>query len=263
MSAHRSPWTNISIASFLSMGFRGLLRCSTTCLWIWMATAIGCQFASRGQNSTGVQLFQQGRYNEALQYFEAAKQSSPANPDAYYNLASTYHKLGVVNKDTKMLDQAESLYNQCLDIAPNHVDCHRGLAVMLVESNRQDKAFNLLKNWANRTPNLSDPRLELSRLYQEFGQTKVAEQFLDEALAMDPNNARAWASKGKMRESAGDLQLALQNYQQSLTINNLQPEIFQRVAALNVRLASANVPGTGSSTGGNAITSQVPQATRY
>ena len=237
----------------------------TRCLVLLLTCPlVGCQMASMNQNSTGVQLFQQGRYNEALQYFEAAKQSSPTNPDSYYNLASTYHKLGVVNKDTKLTDQAEALYNQCLDIAPNHVECHRGLAVMLVESNRQDKAFNLLKNWANQNPNLSDPRIELSRLYQEFGQTKVAEQFLDEALAMDPNNARAWSSKGKMRESAGDLQLALQNYQQSLTINNLQPELYQRVAALNVRMASNSLNGTTSTnSGGTTITSQNSQPPRY
>lgn len=130
-------------------------RAVVCCLgWVLLCASTGCHLASSGQNSTGVQLFQQGRYNEALQYFEAAKQSSPANADSYYNLAATYHKLGVVNKDTKMIDQAEALYNQCLDIAPNHVECHRGLAVMLVESNRQDKAFNLLKNWANRNPNL-------------------------------------------------------------------------------------------------------------
>ncbi len=71
MSAHRSPWTNISIASFLSVGFRGLLRCSTTCLWIWMATAIGCQFASRGQNSSVSNSFNKADTHEALQYFEA------------------------------------------------------------------------------------------------------------------------------------------------------------------------------------------------
>ena len=232
-------------------------------------TSSGCRWTSNGQNTSGVQLFQQGRFAEALQQFETAKRSDPTNPDVYYNLASTYHKMGVANKDQKLIDQAEALYHQCLDLSANHVECHRGLAVLLVENNRQDKAFTFLKNWANQAPNVSDARLELSRLYQEFGQSKVAEQYLNEALAMDPNNSKAWAARGRMRETAGDLQQAIQNYQQSLAINKQQPEVYQRVAAINVRLASNNPSGVPSTTtanniGSGNITSQVPVTTpRY
>jgi Tfp pilus assembly protein PilF len=183
-----------------------------------------------------------------LQYFEQAKQTDAANPDTYYNLASTYHKLGVAAKDPKMLDNAESIYNQCLDLSPNHVDCHRGLAVLLVDKGQADKGFTLLKNWAARNPTMADPRIELARLNQEFNQNKVAEQYLNEALALDPNNYRAWAFKGNMRESAGDLMQAVQNYNQSLALNAAQPELYQRIGALNVRLSQAPPPTSPATT---------------
>ncbi len=95
-----------------------------------LGLATGCRVTSMGQNTMGVRLYQQGRYSEALQQFQTAQVSDPSNPDTYYNLASTYHKLGVAQKDAKLIEQAESLYNQCLDLQPNHVDCHRGLAVL-------------------------------------------------------------------------------------------------------------------------------------
>jgi Tfp pilus assembly protein PilF len=193
-------------------------------------------------------MFNQGRYAEALQYFEQAKQTAPADPDTYYNLASTYHKLGVSAKDQKMLGNAEAMYNQCLDLSPNHVDCHRGLAVLLVDSGQADKGFTLLKNWASANPTLSEPRIELARMHQEFNQNKAAEQYLDEALAMDPNNYRAWAYKGNMRESSGDLMQAIQNYQQSLALNATQPELYQRIGALNVRLAQGPTPPAAPTT---------------
>lgn len=196
----------------------------------------GCKFGPSSPNGSGVALYQQGRYAEALNYFESAKQSDPSNPDTYYNLASTYHKLGNASKDKKMLENAEALYNGCLDLAPNHVDCHRGLAVLLVDTGRSDRAFELLKRWAQRSPGLSDARVELARLNQEFNQPKIAEQYLDEALAMDPNNAKAWAARGKMRESSGELMQAVKNYQQSLALNAQQPELYQRISALNVRM---------------------------
>lgn len=208
----------------------------------------GCHFGARSQNGKGVTMFQQGRYAEALQYFEQAKQTDAANPDTYYNLASTYHKLGVAAKDPKMLDNAESIYNQCLDLSPNHVDCHRGLAVLLVDKGQADKGFTLLKNWAARNPTMADPRIELARLNQEFNQNKIAEQYLNEALALDPNNYRAWAFKGNMRESAGDLMQAVQNYNQSLALNAAQPELYQRIGALNVRLSQAPPPTSPATT---------------
>ena len=207
------------------------------------------------QNGSGVALYQQGRYAEALHTFEQAKQSDPTNPDTHYNLASTYHRLGTAAKDQKMLDNAEAIYNQALELSPNHVECHRALAVLLVETGRSDKAFTLLKRWAQRSPNVSDARVELAKLHQEFNQTKIAEQYLDEALAMDPNNSRAWAERGRLRENSGELMQAVQNYQQSIALNSLQPDLYQRIGALNVRLTQ-NV----LSTTGNNIIAGAPSA---
>ena len=215
-----------------------------------IALCLAANGCSMGKSVSGVALYQQGRYAEALQVFEQAKQTDPTNADTYYNLASTYHRLGNNAKDKKMLENAEAIYNQCLDLSPDHVECHRALAVLLVDTGRSDKAFALVKNWAQRSPRLSDPRVELARLHQEFNQTKIAAQYLDEALAMDPNNARAWAARGRMRETSGELMQAVQNYQQSLAINSVQPELYQRIGALNVRMAQNAVSSTGTTIAG-------------
>jgi tetratricopeptide (TPR) repeat protein len=198
-----------------------------------------------------------------MQQFQTALSSDPSNPDAYYNLASTYHKVAIAQKDQQLIDQAESLYNQCLDLSPNHVDCHRALAVLLAESGRPDSAVRLLKNWAGTNPQNSDPRIELGRLYQELGENQLAEQYLDEALAVNPSDYRAWTAKGQMREASGDLNQALQNYQQSLALNSLQPDIYQRVASLNVRIAQNSLTNPPSGTGWTAQTPQPGAAPRY
>ena len=112
----------------------------------------GCRWTSTGQNALGVQYHNQGLYTDALQQFQTALTSDPSNPDAYYNLAATYHKVAVAGKDQRLIEQSESLYNQCLDLSPNHVDCHRGLAVLLAETGRPDSAMRLLKNWAAANP---------------------------------------------------------------------------------------------------------------
>lgn len=199
----------------------------------------GCQWAASSQNTTGAQLYEQGQYSAALQQFQQVVATDPENADGYYNLAATNHRLGNQRRDPNLLAQAESLYNQCLDHQPNHVECHRGLAVLLVDTGRPDRAFDLMKNWAAQNPNYADPLVELARLYEEAGKSDVAKKYLEDAVQRDAGNSRAWLALGNLREQNGDLEQAMRNYQQSLAINNMQPEVSERVAMLS-RQISAN-----------------------
>ena len=221
---------------------------ATRCILLAGAFGIaapGCRFVADGQNATGVKLFQQGQYQVAMQHFQAALARDPKNADAYYNLASSLHKLGKARGDRAMLQQAETLYNQCLDHQPDHVECHRALAVLLVETGRSDKAFTLLKNWGIRKPDLADPRIELARLYDEFGDKDSARRQLEYAVALDPKNPRLLVALGHLREESGDYRQALLNYQRALQLNPHQPALAQRIASLRGTLGIQGplVPG--------------------
>ncbi len=220
-------------------------------------TISGCRWAASGQNTIGARLYQQGQYSAALQQFQKVIATDPDNADGYYNLAATNHKLGLQQKDQKMLNQAEALYNQCLDHAPNHVECHRGLAVLLIDTKRPDRAFALMKNWANQNPNDSEPRIELARLYEEANNPELALKYLEDAVQKDANNSRAWLALGRLRERTGDYAQAAQNYEKSLSINNQQPIAWQRLNELNQRLAS----GSGTQNSANATQIATPNGT--
>jgi len=204
-----------------------------------LVAAPGCQWAASGQNATGARLYEQGQYSAAMQQFQKVIATDPNNADGYYNLAATKHRLGLQRNDAEMLGQAEALYNQCLDHAPNHVECHRGLAVLLIDTGRPDRAFALMKNWASQNPNFAEPRIELARLYEEANDSDTALKYLEDAVQKDANSSRAWLALGRLREQSGDYVQAVQNYQRSLAINNMQPFATERVAALN-RQISAN-----------------------
>ena len=199
----------------------------------------GCQLAAKGQNAEGVRLFEQAYYQGALTRFQQAVQTDPQNADGYYNLARTYQQLGKANQNKAELDQAESLYNQCLDRNHDHQDCHRGLAVLLRDQGRTPEAFRLLEGWSERSPTLAGPKIELARLHEEAGNRDAAKQQLVEAVAADPNNAKALAALGKLREETGNAVQALSDYQRSLAINRFQPQVAARVAALQTALAPA------------------------
>ncbi len=217
----------------------------------------GCgSFAAQGLNAEGVRLFDQTRYQEAVQNFQKAVDNDPASADALYNLASVYHRTGTLYSRPADLAQAEQYYNLCLGRDPRHADCYRGLAVLLVQQGRTEEAFRRIQSWADGNPASPDPKIELARLSEELGDPTAARQHLAEALLADSGNARALAALGRLSEQAGDRVRALQNYQQSLVADRFQPEVASRVATLQSAVGAS--PAAGSPAAGTLL---APRAT--
>lgn len=210
-----------------------------SCRWPLLAGMLlaltGCgEFSAQGRNAEGVRLYQQARFQEAMQQFQQATYDDPRDANAYYNLAATYHRTGQLEHRQSDLDQAECYYNQCLDRNANHTDCYRGLAVLLAGQGRKEDAFRLVEGWVLRRPDAADAKIELARLNDEFGNRQAAKDQLIEALAVEPENSRALAALGKIREDAGDRAQALANYQRSFLRDNRQAEVATRIAALQI-----------------------------
>lgn len=247
-------WTKNAAMGSITTALRRLGQVNALLLFAALLAILpGCRMAADGQNQQGVRLFQQGQFQPAMQKFQQALATDPKNADAYYNMAASMHNLGSTKKDNEMLAQAEALYNQCLDIDENHVDCHRGLAVLLKETDRSDRSFALLKNWVNSQPNLADARVELARAYEEAGDLETAKLHLNHAVGLDQTNFRAWAALGHIREETGDVDQALTNYQRSLDLNHFQSGVAERVATLS-RNARGNLNGTTAPDGTRTVT---------
>jgi len=207
----------------------------------------GCGLRAQGHNVSGVQYYQQGNYPVALARFQEAQRANPQNPDSYYNQAALLHQRGLQTRNTIDLQQAEVLYNTCLRYDPNHVDCHRGLAVLLTETGRTREAFTLLTNWAAASPQSADAEVELARLSEEVGDNRNAEAYLTEALRRDMKNWRAHAALGRQRELMGRYAEAKQNYERAYSINSSQAQLASKVQEMNMKLATSAVPGSNNS----------------
>ena len=99
---------------------------------------------------------------------------------------------------------------------------------------------------------LADARVELARLYEEFGDKETATRNLEEALAADTASARAWAALATIREDSGDYPQALANYQRSYDLNPIQPQIAERIAALQ-NVLGTSVPVVAPATGTRVV----------
>jgi tetratricopeptide (TPR) repeat protein len=89
-----------------------------------------------------------------------------------------------------------------------------------------------MKNWSISSPNVAASRVELARLYEEFGDKQSAATWLNQALAVNPYDARALAAMGKMREEQGDIPQAIDNYRRAYAVNPAAPGVAERLAVL-------------------------------
>lgn len=219
-------------AAALFAGFCGLLT-----------TAGGChQFSSQSYNAEGVRMLSAYRTDEALDCFEKAVAADPQNPDAYYNLGNVYHQVArqkTVDNEPDF-QRAVYYYDKCLEISPNHVECNRSKATLFCDVGRNEEAFRVIEAWVSRQPASADPRVELARLYDENGKLPEARNCLEQAVAVDNRNVRAYTSLGSVRERLGENQSAISAYEHALALNPYQPSINDRVASLRYAPPATN-----------------------
>ena len=207
-----------------------------------MLTASGCNLGAQRHNTIGRQAYDQGQYAAAINEFQQALSLNPKNADALYNLGASYYLLGKQSNNPQWLRQSEQLYRQAIAFNDQHVDAHRGLASLLIETNQEKYAFDLINAWKNRYPTSTEPIVELARLYQEYGDNRRATDLLADALKLDSNNVRTLKAMGHLREVQGQTHLALDNYLRVLQIDGRQNDVAAKVASLQTQLAQLPIP---------------------
>ena len=208
-----------------------------TIVSVLLGLTAGCNLAAHRQNRIGRESFESGQVAQAINRFQRALNLNPSSSDAYYNLGSTYYQLGKQSQNQQWVTQAEQLFRQSITLNDQHVDSHRSLAALLVETDREQFAFDLVDDWRKRYPQSAEPLIEIARLYQEYGDNRRATDFLSDAVRLESQNVRALAALGHVREAQGQLNLALENYNRALQIDGTQVQVAQRVQQIATRLA--------------------------
>ena len=118
---------------------------------------------------------------------------------ATLNLAVEHHNAG-------RLGEAEGLYLQILNLAPNQPDALQLLGVIAYQSGRNDDAIELLSKSISINPNSANALCNLGAAYRAVERLQDAVDCYQKALAINPNYADAHANLGNAYS-----QLGLQN----------------------------------------------------
>jgi tetratricopeptide (TPR) repeat protein len=144
---------------------------------------------ARALNQKGIALDGQGKYDEAIQAYDAAIGLDPNDANVWNNKGNALSKLG-------KYDGAIQAYDAAIRLEPNFALTWIYKGDALFHQNKYDEAIQVYDEAIMLAPNYTLAWRQKGNTL--FVQKKYDEaiQAYDEAIRLDPNNAQTWQNKG-------------------------------------------------------------------
>lgn len=143
--------------------------------------------SSKDWLAEGGQAFRAQRYDDAITIYKKAVEKDPQSVDAYYNLALTYDKKG-------MIDESIESYKHVISLKPDHGQAHNNLGTVYEKKDMSSKAIAQYKLAISNDPDLPQAQYNLGRAYFKEGLLdKAAEHLYAGGSLFLKKGDRKWA----------------------------------------------------------------------
>ena len=129
--------------------------------------------------------------------------------------------LALENQKKNNLNIAEKLYNEILNIEPNHLETICYLATLYAQTRRIDLAKKLFIKANEINPNNSSINNNLGNIFLELGESKKALKYYEKAIKLKPDYADAYLNLGIAFKSLKKYQQAINYFMKAIDV---QPE---------------------------------------
>ena len=198
----------------------------------------------------GVQLFELGRFNEAITYLQQAITESVYNYGSKYYLALCFFNIEDFDKSATILDEllhetpnegnlfflkgqiasrkdksAEALQfvNQSIELDPYEADYFGFKGALLMNNKKFEEALHFVNEGLKLNPKNTACLNLRARLLTKLNRKEEAEQTVENLLFDNAENDYAHANVGWVALENGDTQKALHHFKQALQLNpNMQ-----------------------------------------
>lgn len=121
-----------------------------------------------------------GQTEAAIELYQRTLQASPTNTTALFGLATTYHRLG-------QLDKARPYYGKLLSIDPKHREGLTNFLAMVAEESPEE-ALVEFERLELKNPNFSPIPAQIALIYQKLGDEEKAAVKMAQAVRLSPDN---------------------------------------------------------------------------
>ena len=131
-------------------------------------------------------------------------------------------------------------YEHVLNLDPNHERARIALADLYLQVHRNADAEREYLRYREHHPDSIEVCLGLGQIAAENGQIDRAIQFLDQAIALAPGDARPLVERGKIESRRGDFTAALRFLDKAVSVDRVEPEIRYQRSLILSRLGRAD-----------------------
>ncbi len=160
----------------------------------------------------GNDLFQQGKYQDAISYYDKALEINTTNTKVLYNKALALDQLGKI-------EDALSYYDKVLAITPNDTSTLYNKAYDLSDLGKYDQAISYYKMVLAITPNDTGSLNNIGINLDNLGRHDEALSYYDKALSISPNDTAVLYNEGVEFDTMGKHDKALPYYERVLAID--------------------------------------------
>jgi tetratricopeptide (TPR) repeat protein len=177
--------------------------------------------------SKGIEFFKQGKYDDAIEYFEKVIEKFPSSTAAYYNLGISYLRKGDVDQAITSLEKAvesnpeaieayfalgECYFNKgesekamqsfsrALELQPDNPKAYYNLGIVYYKHDRLEEALTSFEKTINLDPNFSSAYYQAALACIKKGDFKKAIDYLENFLKLEPNAPEAGQVKAMIEE---------------------------------------------------------------
>lgn len=201
------------------------------------------------QTTLGFARLAQGDEVEALQWFDRVLAAQPGHVPALVGRGEALVELGREG-------EAFEAYQSVLEVVPDQPVALRRVEVLrfrAVQSDvaaaqaalagrRLDEARDHYGRAVKASPDSAFLQRDLADVERQLGNGDRARTLIERALTLDPQDAKAYAIRGELREAAGEQEAALADYRRALELDPGLPELSARITEIETGLKEAALP---------------------
>lgn len=163
-------------------------------------------------NGLGIVCQQQGRFHEAVDYFQRSLARRPEFAGGHCNLGATLYALG-------RLDDAAACFDRALALQPELAEAHNRLGMVRRGQGRLEEALECYRRAVALAPDLAEAHNNLGNALRELEQVQEAIRHYQRALTVKPDFAEAHNNLGFALYLQHRLDEAIAHYTRAIELN--------------------------------------------
>jgi len=160
----------------------------------------------------GSECYNNGDFEQAIEYYTQALTLSPANPTILFNLGRSY-------EHTNQLDQAVTHYQQTLSIHPSSTQVLNALGCVLLKQQKLSAAHLVFKQSFDLDPQQIHAPMQLANLYTLSNNNDEAIDLYEKILCHHPTCLQAHYNLAYSLKQIGDFEHSITSYEKTLELN--------------------------------------------